>query len=130
MRVIILDSPEKRMRALDAVRSAPINADTPFCVVVRPYERMRSREQNRRYWAMLCDIAEQANPQGTYYSADSWHEYFAGKWLPKTEIRLPNSDTTIKRKSTTELTSAEFGDYMTKLEAWCAEHDIQILDDY
>lgn len=130
MPMIVLDTEPKRLRALDAVRAAAIDPKHPLCVIVRPYERARSSEQNRRYWAMLRDVSEQARPQGVVFEPKSWHEYFAEKWLPHTDVCLPNGRVVSSRSSTTDLSAQAFSDYMTKIEVWADEHDIALLMDY
>lgn len=128
MRVIVLTTLERRLRALDAVRAAEINAEHPLSVTISTYRHKRSLEQNARYWAILGDISEQCRPRDVQYDADTWHEYFAGRWLPKAEFYLPNGKTVLRRKSTKELSVQEFGAYMTRLEVWAVEHDVVLLE--
>lgn len=80
--------------------------------------KKRSKPQNRRYWGrgVLAQIAEQAAPGGKLYSAEIWHEQFKRMFIGFDE--LPNGQ--IIGKSSTGLTTAEFCDFCTKVEAWAA----------
>lgn len=80
--------------------------------------RKRSKQQNRRYWGrgVLAQIAEQAAPGGKLYSAECWHEQFKRQFIGVVEI--PNG---VIGKSSTELTTAEFCDFCTQVEAYAAQ---------
>lgn len=80
--------------------------------------KKRSKPQNRRYWGrgVLAQIAEQATVNGKLYSAETWHEFAKRKFLGV--IELP--DGSVMSKSTTGLTTAEFSEYCTQLEAYAA----------
>lgn len=86
----------------------------------------RSSEANKRYWAILHALSERIKPNGTQYSAESWHEYWKGKLLGVEEIKLPNGKTYQRPNSTADLGKDEFGDYMTQVEAWAAEHGVTL----
>lgn len=93
-------------------------------VVVQPWQRKRSQLQNRRYWAVLRNIEEQIELDGQAYSVETWHRYFRGKYIGVSEIPMPGGDVQVEPLSTTKLTVAEFGDYMTAIEAWAAENGV------
>lgn len=81
--------------------------------------KKRTPEQNRRYWGrgVLAQIAEQATVNGKLYSAESWHEQFKRMFIGFDE--LPNGQ--IIGKSSTGLTTAEFCDFCTQVEAYAAQ---------
>ena len=79
----------------------------------------RSAAQNRRYWGqgVLAQVAAQAVVGGKLYSAESWHEQFKRQFIGFDE--LPNGQ--IIGKSSTGLTTAEFCDFCTQVEAYAAQ---------
>ena len=78
--------------------------------------RKRTKAQNRRYWGkgVLAQIAEQAVVDGRLYSADAWHEHFKRQILGCDE--LPHGQ--IIGKSSSTLTTAEFSEFCTAVEAY------------
>ena len=78
----------------------------------------RSTAQNRRYWGngVLKQIAEQAAPNGKLYGADIWHEQFKRQFIGVEE--LPNGQ--VIGKSSAKLTTSEFCDFCTQVEAYAA----------
>ena len=87
-------------------------------------EPRRSSEANRRYWALLAEIADKVKVRGQQFSRTSWHEYFKEKLLGANEVTLPNGQKRIFAESSSSLDIAEFNDYMTKVEVWGSEHDV------
>ena len=88
----------------------------------------RSSEANRRYWLLLHLIAEKITPEGNRYSAEQWHIYAKSRWLGCDEMKLPNGKTLLIPKSSADLDTADFNDFMTAVEAWASERDV-FLDD-
>lgn len=88
-------------------------------IQIQKYVPIRSNQQNRFYWLYLEMIeAETGN------TAADLHEYFKRRYLKpkfikvlKQEIKIPSS--------TTDLTKAEFGEYLDRI---CAESGVQIPD--
>lgn len=82
--------------------------------------RKRTSAQNRRYWGrgVLAQVAQQAAPGGRQYSAEMWHEFFKREFIGVEE--LPNGE--VIGKSSTALTTAEFSDFCTQVEAYAAQH--------
>jgi hypothetical protein len=91
----------------------------------------RSNEANARYWALLHEISEKVkvnNKQQRYYPVNVWHEYFKSRFIGCDEMMLPNRHSLILPISTTTLDKAQFGNYMTQVEAWAAERGIYLED--
>lgn len=88
----------------------------------------RSNEQNRKYWSLLNEIADQLKPNGHAYSAESWHTYFKQRFLGQDDIRLPNGKIFSQPKSTVDLDTSEMSDYITKVEAFAAKYGV--IPDY
>jgi hypothetical protein len=88
----------------------------------------RSSQANARYWLLLHLIAESIRPGGVSYSAEVWHAYMKSRFLGCDDVRLPNGRVLTIPKSSADLDTDLFGDYMTKVEAWASERNV-FLDD-
>jgi hypothetical protein len=122
------NSREKLMKVLSALAQFLIRSEDDYELVLRPHRKARSTEQNRRYWALLNEIAAQP-VQGKRFITEAWHEYFKGRFIGKEEIRLPNGDIFNRPISTTTLDVEQFGEYMTQVEVWAASHGILLGED-
>lgn len=78
--------------------------------------RVRTAKQNKRYWGkgVLAQIAEQATVGGRLFAAESWHEKFKRDFIGV--IELPDGG--VQGKSSTDLTTAEFCEFCTQVEAY------------
>lgn len=117
------NSREKLLKVLSNLSQFLIRPEDDYELVLREHRKARSTEQNRRYWALLNEIAAQP-VQGQKFIADAWHEYFKGRFIGKEEINLPNGQTFNRPISTKTLDVIQFSDYMTQIEAWAAGHGI------
>ena len=81
--------------------------------------RKRTKAQNRRYWGngVLAQVAQQAVlPGGKQFSAENWHELFKRMFIGMEEL----PDGSVIGKSSTSLTTAEFSEFCTRVEAYAA----------
>ena len=80
--------------------------------------RKRTKAQNRRYWGkgVLAQVAEQAVVGGKQYSAETWHEMFKRMFIGVEEL----PDGQVVGKSSSGLTTSEFSDFCTQVEAYAA----------
>ena len=122
------NSREKLMHVLSMLGSFLVKPEDDWELVLRPHKRGRSAEQNKRYWAIVNEIA-QHEVKGQRFMAESWHEYFKGRFIGKEEIKLPNGEIFNRPMSTTDLDVVQFGEYMTQIEAWAAGHGILLADE-
>lgn len=86
--------------------------------VLKVERRKRTSPQNRRYWGkgVLAQIAAQAAPGGKLYPAKTWHEEFKRMFIGV--IELPSGG--VVGMSSTELSTVEFAEFCTKVEAFAA----------
>jgi hypothetical protein len=93
-----------------------LNGETKWILTLST--KKRTSPQNRRYWGrgVLSQISEQAKVGGQQYGAEAWHELAKRKFLGVTEL----PDGSIVGKSSTNLTTTEFSDFCTQVEAWAA----------
>lgn len=81
--------------------------------------RKRTQKQNRRYWGngVLAQIAAQATTaDGRMHSVDNWHEVFKRMFIGVEQ--LPNGE--VIGKSSTGLSTVEFSEFCTQVEAYAA----------
>lgn len=87
-------------------------------------KRTRTSAANSRYWLLLHLVADKVKPEGAAHSAEVWHEYFKQRFLGMDEVVLPNKKTIRTQKSTAELDTQGFSDYMWQVETWAMDRDI------
>lgn len=90
--------------------------------------KRRSNESNRRYWLLLHLIADKLKPQDQSFSAESYHTYFKMRFLGSDEMKLPNGKVVQIPKSTADLDTQEFQEYVFRVEEWASNHEV-FLDD-
>ena len=117
-------SPENVRKVMEFIWSQVRDISEPMELILRPAKSKRSVEQNARYWRMLREVSAVVWVEGRQYSAEVWHEHFAREFIGCED--LPNGDK--KAISTTTLKVDEFGEYMTQIEAWCAEQGYQVME--
>ena len=110
-------------RACKAIRALPLSR--LHQVDIMPCKRVRSLEQNRRYWALLKILALEMARQmdGEYHAPDVWHEWAKAEFLGKNTLVI-DGEPHLVQKSTTKLTVMEFLDFTEQVEAFAAEHGI------
>lgn len=122
---LILTSKEVRARAAHWVRIAPPN--TRFELK----EPKRSIPQNDRMWATLTEIARQVPWYGVRLSANDWKLIFLDAL--KAELRLvPNlngNGFVNLGRSSSDLAKSEFSDLLELINAFCAQHGVQLQDE-
>lgn len=98
-------------------------AGSGYELVLRPLKSKRSIDQNKRYWALLREIEHAVWVNGRQYDDETWHEYFRRQFIGCNEL----PDGSLVGISTTKLSVAEFGDYMTRIEHWAAEQGYPLM---
>jgi hypothetical protein len=86
----------------------------------------RSNPQNRFYWLLIHQIAENVKPQGKEYSPEVWHEWAKQRFIGADEINLPNGKTMIKGKSSADLDTAAFAEYMRSVEEFAMSRNVYL----
>jgi len=66
----------------------------------------------------LCRVSENYAPDDRHFSPEVWHEQCKRHWLGTTETTLPSGETICRTNSTADLSTEEFGEYMSAVEAW------------
>ena len=122
----------KAIRAEAAKVVSEIRAEPIMEVVIRPHKKKFSREQQNRCMEIIRQISEKKAHEGLdengetiqkYYSVDSWLEYFRQMFIGVEE--MPSGKT--KGLPTSKLSTSEYNDFMTQIEAWASENDVSIV---
>lgn len=113
----------EHLRAAFTAASRELTGDC-FILTLQKEQEKRRNAQNRRYWAVIHEIAEQLSTADT----EAWHEYFKRRFIGVKEISLPDGEIVAVGKSSTELSVREFADYMTSIEAWAVDNGVIFND--
>ena len=122
--LLTLRTPEDRERACAWVRKAPDETRITF------QASKRSLPQNDRMWAMLTDVAEQAEHTGRRYSTKQWKVLFMHacgrevQFLPA----LAGSTFIPWGQSSSDLSKDEMSELIDFIGAWGAEHGVVFHD--
>ena len=119
---LILRTPNLRAQAIRAIQAIPL--DQVYECDLKPWKKTRSTPANARYWAILTEISDQLTPEGQHYSPETWHEYMKARFIGK-DVVIVDGEPFLVAKTSTKLKTAEFGDYMTQVEAWGVEHGVK-----
>ncbi len=123
--VIVVNSDADRDRALRWVWAAPEGMRIEF------RERRRSSSQNKRMWAMLADISEQADWHGHKPRPDQWKVLFIDA-LGGELLVVPNMDgngiVSLGRRSS-ELTKQEMSGMIELMHKFGAERGVVFGDE-
>ena len=82
-------------------------------MIIKPEESVRSLPQNRCYWGLVLPTI--ANDIG--YSTEELHEALKMKFLPREYVMLGDKEQEV-RKSTTQLSTIEFNQYLEAIIAF------------
>jgi hypothetical protein len=88
----------------------------PLVVSVDAYQAKRSLQANARYWAMLDDIAEQAEIEGKRFSREAWHTYFREQYAPKED-----GPAGLVAMSTAQMNKETFNNYVQRVEVYAVQ---------
>lgn len=88
-------------------------------VIVRKHKKDRTQRQNRYYWNTV--VAIPAKHFG--YTPEEIHESFKWLFLRKNEEGKP-----LTVRSTIELSTIEFMEYVEQCKQWCADQSLFIPD--
>ena len=89
----------------------------PLAVTVAEHKDKRHAQQNRLYWALLRQVANQAMVDGRRYSDEVWHEQFKREFIGCEE--LPSGATV--GISTTALSVEEFSTYIERIREYASD---------
>lgn len=88
----------------------------PLVVTIDAYTAKRSTQANARYWAMLDDIAEQAEIDGKRFSREAWHTYFREQYAPQED-----GPAGLVAMSTAQMNKETFNNYVQRVEVYAVQ---------
>ncbi len=84
----------------------------------------RSNPANQRLWLLYHLAAAKLHPGGASYSAEQFHIYYKSRFLGCVDFALPSGKVIAIPKSTADLDTEAFNEYMAQVEADLAERDV------
>lgn len=109
-KLLVLDNPERYRTHLRSLEGKAVD------IIVRPYRKTRSNNQNRFYWGVVIALLS----EHTGYTPDETHDALRLKFLQRHDGPLPTV------RSTTELNTIEFEEYLTQVRQLGAEMEVYI----
>ena len=88
-------------------------------IIVRKIIRIRSNNQNRYYWGVVVPLLVNA----TGYTTEEMHEALKMLFLKDLTRKIPTL------RSTADLTTTEFEDYLGKVRMWAAQELSCVIPD-
>ena len=102
---------------LKHIQGLPLNGSLE--IIIREHKRKRSCNQNSLYWKWLSIISSY-----TGYTKDELHDEFASRFIGIEERKTISGDIIRQPISTTKLSTKEFAEYMSKIEAYAMGENI------
>ncbi len=91
--------------------------------------KKRSLPQNARLHALFMLMQDTLTAKdGLQHSAMWWKVMCKSQWLGFTEYRKPDGDVIQVLRSTADLDVTELNEFMTKVEAYCAQRGVYLED--
>lgn len=92
-------------------------------ITVEKLKIKRSNPQNRYYWSTIIVIMQNClKSTGNMFSLEDTHELLKLRFLKHSFLINEDTGECIERiKSTTELSTIEFSEYVEHIQQWCAE---------
>lgn len=97
------------------------NPDGYLEVIICPWKEKRSLDQNSLYWLWLGQMAKHFSKQQVF-NAEDMHDLMRHQHLGYEDKQISKTKIVSQLKSTTKLSTKEMSEYMTKVEAWAADH--------
>ena len=114
---ILIDNLIALNRAIETVgKLMVLKPGHRWIVRIEQESKKRSKDQNRRMWAVLQEIAEQICIDGRLHRAEVWHEFYKARFL-RSETAWICGQLVSVPESTTTLSMKDFAEYMTQIEA-------------
>ncbi len=131
------DSVRREIRAKKIMTFlAGLDPKRPWEIIVRPFKRSRSNQQNRYERGVACKLLSEA----TGYEIDEVHEYLVGTYFGWRQIRCPKTpsnprglrDVPIRTTTTNDLgqrdvlSKSDYSDFIAFVQRFGAKHGVLI----
>jgi len=114
-----------------------VDISKPIKITIAPAKSSRSLAQNRLLWMWNSLIQQHmADSFGQHASAEQWHDVLVSRLCPAelSVIEMPDGfKARVGRSRTSKFTVDQMGEYLDRLDAYCAENLNLLLphpDDY
>ena len=125
---IVINGADAQLRAVNAING--LGFDDLYEVVIRPFKRPRTYRQERRYRAILNEIAEQARTREGKHPPIVWHHYFKMMFLSDVKESV-NGVPVVVHQSNRELSARKMSDYTEQVIAHAVtEFNVSFSDEY
>jgi len=120
--LLILSRPDIRAKAKAWIDAAPDGSRIEFKAP------RRTLDQNSRLWAVLTDIASQAEHHGRKYPAETWKFIFLSALGREMQFvpALDGHGMIPIGQSSSDLSKTEMSALLELMEAWASEHNITL----
>lgn len=92
-----------------------LNLSKQYEIEITSVKKIRSIQQSRLYWLQINVLSKESG-----YTPNELHEILGELFLPKVEIKHKQT-TVIRPISTTQLTTAQFTDYLFHIQVFASE---------
>jgi hypothetical protein len=117
--IVNLDHPHEQRNLLNTIRAMRGTIRVSFC----QHRPRRSDRQNKFYWPCFVQpFAEFLREQGEILTDEEAHELLKAKFLRRTVVdRRTGQPVGVAIRSTTDLNTAEFNEYLDRCAYWLAD---------
>lgn len=118
--IVNLSAPQEKRMLLEKIRGL----EGPHRIEIVKHRKRRSDRQNRYYWPCFVQpFADFLRGQGETITDDEAHLLMRAKFLRQTVVNRETGEAIGQRiRSTTELTTEEFNNYLELCAQWLAEN--------
>ena len=94
----------------------------PLSVEIKPVSKKRSLSANGLYHMWLKQLADHFSKKAGPYCSDEMHDLMKHQFLGYEDRLIGKTMIGHQLRSTANLDTPEFSEYMSKIEAWAADH--------
>lgn len=97
-------------------------------------QQNKSREQEQKYHAIICEVAQQAWHMGSKWDSETWKRLLVDKYCRETGLNsqimanLDNDGLVQLGFQTRKFTKEQASEFVEFLLAWCAENGIELKE--
>lgn len=114
------DTPEKLQQCFNFLKqSLPAGG---FKITWEPWKDKRSLNANALYWQWLTIMAEHFSRGGQLFTKDDMHDLMRHQFLGYVDRKIGRTEISQQLASTANLDTSQMHAYMSKIDAWAADH--------
>ncbi|GAA4652060.1 hypothetical protein GCM10023116_43440 [Kistimonas scapharcae] len=117
---IVIASEAQRQQLIRFLSNQPL--DKPLEIIWRPFKSKRSLPANALFHKWVSVLARHFTKKGHQVSDDYMKLLLKHQFLGYESITVGRTEIKDQLRHTSKLNSAEFCEFMTKVDAWAADH--------